>query len=81
MHTWPVKVESWFCFVDKHFSGCLSLRPAVGNVEISQYCPAVSSAVLRDANSLPRVPEKAKERDLQGRLTQARDLFSGYVLP
>lgn len=81
IHTWLVKVESWFCFVDKCLSGCLSLRPAVGTVEISQNCPAVSSAVPREANSLPGTPEKAKERDFQGRLTQAQDLFSGYVFP
>lgn len=61
------EVESWFCFLDKCLSGCLSLRPAVGRVEISQYCPAVSSAVLRGANSPPRDPEKAKEK---GTLTQ-----------
>lgn len=33
----------------------------MGRVEIGQYSPAVSSAVLRGANSLPRGPEKAKE--------------------
>lgn len=53
----------------------------MGIVEISQYRPAVSSAVLREADSLPRVPEKAKERDLQGGLTQAEDLVSGCAFP
>lgn len=60
VYSWPVEVESWFCFVDKCLSGCLSLRPAVGRVEISQHCPAVSSVVLRGVNSLPGGPEKAK---------------------